>query len=62
MMPMQAIMKRLLDILISVCGLIILMPLIIFVAIRVYFSSNGSILYLQERVGYKGRKFTIKKF
>ena len=59
---MQAIMKRLLDILISLCGLIILMPLIIFVAIRVYFSSNGSILYLQERVGYKGRKFTIRKF
>lgn len=59
---MQTITKRLLDILISICGLIILMPLVIYVAIRVYFSSKGPILYLQERVGYKGRKFTIKKF
>ncbi|MBL7698125.1 MAG: sugar transferase [Chitinophagaceae bacterium] len=59
---MQTITKRLLDIIISVAGLIILLPLIIFVAIRVYFSSKGPILYLQERVGYKGKKFTIKKF
>lgn len=59
---MQTMLKRLLDIIISVAGLIILMPLIIFVAIKVYFSSKGPILYLQERVGYKGRKFTIKKF
>lgn len=59
---MQTMLKRLLDIIISVAGLIILMPLIIFVAIRVYFSSNGPILYLQERVGYRGRKFTIRKF
>lgn len=59
---MQTMLKRLLDIIISVAGLIILMPLIIFVAIRVYFSSKGPILYLQERVGYRGRKFTIRKF
>lgn len=59
---MHTILKRLLDIIISVSGLIILVPLIIYVAIRVYFSSKGPILYMQERVGYKGRKFTIKKF
>lgn len=58
----QTIMKRLLDIAISLAGLIVLMPLIVVVAVRVYFSSAGPILYLQERVGYKGRKFTIKKF
>ena len=55
-------MKRLLDIIISVTAMVVLLPLIIYVAVRVYFSSKGPILYLQERVGYKGRKFTIRKF
>jgi lipopolysaccharide/colanic/teichoic acid biosynthesis glycosyltransferase len=55
-------MKRLLDIIISIGGMILLLPLIIYVAVRVKFSSKGPILYLQERVGYKGKIFTIKKF
>ena len=61
-MTLQTIMKRMLDIVISIGGMIILLPLIIYVAIRVKFSSKGPILYLQERVGYKGKKFTIRKF
>lgn len=55
-------LKRFVDIIVSIVGLIILSPLIIYVAIRVYFSSAGPILYSQERVGYKGKKFWIKKF
>jgi lipopolysaccharide/colanic/teichoic acid biosynthesis glycosyltransferase len=50
------------DIIISLIVVIILSPLIIYVAIRVYFSSEGPILYSQERVGYKGKKFRIWKF
>ena len=61
-MTLQTTMKRMLDIIISIGGMIILLPLIIYVAIRVKFSSKGPILYLQERVGYKGKKFTIRKF
>jgi lipopolysaccharide/colanic/teichoic acid biosynthesis glycosyltransferase len=61
-MTLQTIMKRLLDIIISISAIILLLPLIIYVAIRVKFSSRGPILYLQERVGYKGKKFTIRKF
>lgn len=61
-MTLQTIMKRMLDIIISIGGMIVLLPLIIYVAIRVKFSSQGPILYLQERVGYKGKKFTIRKF
>jgi lipopolysaccharide/colanic/teichoic acid biosynthesis glycosyltransferase len=55
-------MKRLLDIIISVTAMIALLPLIIYVAVRVKFSSRGPILYLQERVGYKGKIFTMRKF
>ena len=61
-MTLQTIMKRMLDIIISIGGMIILLPLFIYVAIRVKLSSKGPILYLQERVGYKGKKFTIRKF
>lgn len=61
-MTLQTIMKRLLDISISIAAMIGLLPIIIYVAIRVKFSSRGPILYLQERVGYKGKKFTIRKF
>ena len=61
-MTLQTIMKRLLDIIISITGMILLLPLIIYVAVRVKFSSKGPILYFQERVGYKGKIFTIRKF
>jgi polysaccharide biosynthesis protein PslA len=61
-MTLQAIMKRLLDMIISICAMILLLPLIVYVAIRVKFSSRGPILYLQERVGYKGKIFTMRKF
>jgi exopolysaccharide biosynthesis polyprenyl glycosylphosphotransferase len=58
----QQNIKRLVDILISVFGLIVLSPLMIYSAIRVKFSSPGPIIYSQERVGYKGKKFYIYKF
>lgn len=55
-------LKRTLDIIISATGLLLLSPLFVYVAIRVKFSSKGPILYAQERVGHKGRKFLMFKF
>ena len=54
--------KRLLDIMASLVGMLILSPLFIYTAIKVKFSSKGSLLYLQERIGYKGRPFIMIKF
>jgi polysaccharide biosynthesis protein PslA len=54
--------KRLLDVVASVISLIVLSPLLLWVAIRVKLSSPGPILYLQERVGLKGKQFNIIKF
>lgn len=56
------IIKRSLDIFISAAGLVILLPLLIYVALRVRFSSNGPVFYSQERVGHNGRKFMMLKF
>jgi len=58
----QQFIKRLMDIIISVFVLAIISPLLIYVLIRTWLSSKGSILYSQERIGFNGKKFTIYKF
>jgi lipopolysaccharide/colanic/teichoic acid biosynthesis glycosyltransferase len=58
----QQNLKRLLDVMSAVAGLIILSPLLLFAALRVRFSSPGAIIYSQERIGYKGRPFRMYKF
>lgn len=54
--------KRFVDIITAIAGMILLSPVFIYTAIRTKFSSPGSIFYLQERIGYKGKPFTIIKF
>ena len=54
--------KRLLDIVISFFAFILLLPLMLYIALRVKFSSKGPIIYKQERVGYKGKLFYMYKF
>jgi exopolysaccharide biosynthesis polyprenyl glycosylphosphotransferase len=58
----QQNIKRLIDVIVSLLGMILLSPLILFSAIRVKFSSPGPIIFSQERIGYKGKRFTIYKF
>jgi exopolysaccharide biosynthesis polyprenyl glycosylphosphotransferase len=58
----QQNIKRQVDVILSVSGLIILWPLILYTAIRTKLSSKGPVFYSQERVGYKGRLFFIHKF
>jgi exopolysaccharide biosynthesis polyprenyl glycosylphosphotransferase len=58
----QQNIKGLIDVLVSLCSLVFLSPLILYSALRVKFSSPGAIIYSQERIGYKGKKFHIYKF
>ncbi len=58
----QQNVKRLIDIVVAILGLVFLSPLMLFVAIRVRLSSKGPVLFAQERVGYKGKPFFIHKF
>ncbi|MDB5211311.1 MAG: sugar transferase, partial [Sediminibacterium sp.] len=60
--PREQNVKRLIDLLLSVTSLVVLSPLLLFIAIRTALSSKGSIFYSQERIGYKGKPFTIYKF
>ena len=58
----QQNVKHLVDIILSLLGLVLLSPLLIYTAIRTKLSSPGTIFYSQERVGYKGKVFRIHKF
>jgi len=54
--------KRLMDLLLSVVGLIILSPILAMVAIAIRWDSEGPIIFKQQRVGKGGRLFEIYKF
>jgi exopolysaccharide biosynthesis polyprenyl glycosylphosphotransferase len=54
--------KRLVDIVGSLIGLIILFPLLLAIAIAVKCTSRGPILFRQERYGYRRRRFKMLKF
>jgi len=58
----QQNLKRMIDLIVAIVGLIILSPLMLFTIIRLLISSPGSIIYRQERIGYKGKAFTMYKF
>ncbi|HPG11569.1 MAG TPA: sugar transferase [Chitinophagaceae bacterium] len=58
----QLHIKRLIDVFASLTGLVILSPLLLYVAIRVKLSSPGPIIYSQERIGFKGKPFIMYKF
>lgn len=58
----QLNLKQFLDIILSLLALIVCLPLIIFLIIGVKLSSKGPIFYKQERIGRKGKSFTIYKF
>ncbi len=55
-------MKRLFDIVASGCGLIILSPLLLIIAIWIKFDSSGPVFYRQVRVGKDNKDFRIYKF
>ena len=54
--------KRLFDIVASGCGLIVLSPLFLILAIWIKLDSKGPVFYRQVRVGRNNRDFRIFKF
>lgn len=58
----QFSVKRFFDIVFSLVLIILLLPVMIFFAIRVKLDSPGPVFYLQDRVGYQGKTFRIVKF
>jgi len=55
-------MKRFLDIVIAVFILLLLLPLMLFIAFLVRINLGSPIFFIQERSGYLGESFKLKKF
>ena len=55
-------MKRLFDIIASGCGLLVLSPIFLIVAIWIKLDSQGPVFYRQTRVGRYNKDFRIFKF
>ena len=54
--------RRGLDVLVAVVALLLLLPLLVFVALAVFADDPGPVLFRQRRVGRRGETFTCLKF
>ena len=54
--------KRVLDLTLSVVGLIVILPFLLIVALVIKFYDQGSILYIQKRIGQNNKEFEVYKF
>ena len=58
----SSIIKRTMDLVVSVLGILITFPLMLLIALWIKLESPGKIFYPQERMGLDGRKFKMFKF
>lgn len=54
--------KRILDIAVSILGLIVLSPLLIAIGIAIFITEGKPIFFVQERIGKNFKKFNLYKF
>jgi exopolysaccharide biosynthesis polyprenyl glycosylphosphotransferase len=54
--------KRLLDLVLSIFGLIFISPFLIVIALVIKIYDRGSILYTQKRIGQNNKEFVVYKF
>ncbi len=62
MLPLPRLTKRCMDLVASIVGGILLLPLFFYIAVAVKMSSRGPILYGHDRIGKDGRHFNAWKF
>jgi exopolysaccharide biosynthesis polyprenyl glycosylphosphotransferase len=60
--PVERVIKRALDITVSVAMLVAFAPLMLLVALLIKLTSRGPVFFVQERVGQDGRAFHVLKF
>lgn len=58
----QLLAKRVLDLIVSFVLLILLSPLLLFIALWIRMDSSGPIIFKQTRIGIHGKPYTIYKF
>lgn len=58
----QRLVKRTMDLVLSVVGVIVISPVLALLAMAIRLSSEGPVIFRQTRVGLHGREFTMLKF
>lgn len=58
----ERVIKRVLDIVLSFIGLVVLSPILAFISIWVYIDDPGPVIFTQKRVGADKRYFKLHKF
>ncbi len=58
----KKLLKRLVDLTVSIIALILLSPVLLIISILLKKTSSGPILFKQQRVGYRGKIFQFLKF
>jgi Undecaprenyl-phosphate glucose phosphotransferase len=59
---LNVVVKRIMDVALSLVGLVLLSPLLALIAALVKLTSPGPVLYRQERCGLNGKSFQMLKF
>lgn len=59
---LYTIIKRIIDILASIIGLVLLSPFLLIIAILIRLESEGPVIFSQKRIGIKGKTFNMYKF
>ena len=55
-------LKRLIDIILSIIGILLFLPIFIIISIVIKLTSAGRVFYFGKRIGLNGRPFKIIKF
>jgi len=60
--PLSLLANRLLSLVAALLGLLFLTPLMLLIALSIRLDDSGTVLFRQERAGYRNRPFTLLKF
>jgi sugar transferase (PEP-CTERM system associated) len=60
--PIASVVKRAIDVVVSLIGLLLSSPVCVLVAILIKLDSKGPVFFTQERVGQGGQEFRVIKF
>lgn len=58
----RVFLKRFFDIVLSLCGIVVLLPIFILISVAIFIDNPGPILFNQKRVGKSKRVFKMLKF
>lgn len=59
---LESFLKRSMDVVLSICGLILLAPFMALIALAIVLDSAGPVFYNTRRLGLRGKEFTLFKF